>query len=468
MTSIVTDPASNPVDRLAAHVVEARFEHLDALALSKTRTFLLDTLGVAIAGSSGAKIEELLTTLRGWGAGAEARALLTGEKLPAQSAAILNAYQIHCLEFDCVHEGAVVHPMATILSALLAHCERRSQRGRPVSGKDFMLALALGVDVAAFIGMASKAAIRFFRPATCGGFGAVAALGKLEGLEAETLKSAFGAMYGQTSGTLQAHAEGSPLLGLQIGFNARGALSALDLTMSGFRGPKDVLTGRYGYFRLFEQDDFDTAERWRELGRVFQITRLSHKPFPSGRLTHGVIDAIRQLKARHGFASQDVASLVATVPPLTYQLVSRPDLPNPEANYAKLCLRFVAGLELAKGHVDVMDFRGRASLDDAEVHAFAAKVDVLLDTQNPDPNALDPQHVAVVLTSGARHDIHLPRTYGHPDVPLSDAENIAKFRRCLAMGRIPLGDAAADRLIALVDRLENEPDASALVTATMA
>jgi 2-methylcitrate dehydratase PrpD len=466
--TIVTDTTANPIDRLAHHVVNTRFEDLDAATLAKAKTFLLDTFGVGIAGTSGAKIDELLATVRSWGSGVEARVFLTGERLPAQGAAILNAYQIHCLEFDCVHEGAVVHPMATILSAVLAHCERRSGDGRPVGGRDLILALTLGVDVAAFIGMASKAAIRFFRPATCGGFGAVAALGKLEGFDIPTLKSAFGGMYGQTSGTLQAHAEGSPLLGLQIGFNARGALSAIDLAASGFRGPHDVLTGQYGYFRLFEQDSFDVVERWRDLGRVFQMTRLSHKPFPSGRLTHGVVDALRQLKARHAFSSDDVESIVATVPPLTFRLVGRPDLPTPEANYAKLCLRFVAGLELAHGRVDVLDFRGRQSLDDPRVHAFAAKVDVRLDEANPDPNALDPQHFVVRLKSGPTHEIHLQRTYGHPEAALSEAENLAKFRRCAVLGRRPLPERAIERLIDRVAALEKLTDVSDLVAATLA
>ncbi len=466
--SIVRDVTANPVDRLAEHVVSTRYEDLDAATLAKGKTFLLDTLGVAIAGTSGAKIDELLATVRSWGSGAEARVFLTGDRLPAQGAAILNAYQIHCLEFDCVHEGAVVHPMATILSAVLAHCERRSAAGKPVNGRDLMLALTLGVDVAAFIGMASKAPIRFFRPATCGGFGAVAALAKLEGMDVPTLKSAFGGMYGQTSGTLQAHVEGSPVLGLQIGFNARGAMSAVDLAGAGFRGPHDVLTGQYGYFRLFEQDQFDVAERWRDLGSVFQMTRLSHKPFPSGRLTHGVVDALRQLMARHGFAADDVASVMATVPPLTFRLVGRPDIPNPEANYAKLCLRFVAGLYLALGHVDVLDFRGRERLDDPHVHAFAAKVDVQLDTANSNPNALDPQHVAVQLKSGASHDIHLPHTYGHPDAALTDEENLAKFRRCAALGRRPLPAASVERLIEMVSAIERLEDAADLVGATLA
>jgi 2-methylcitrate dehydratase PrpD len=449
-------------DWLVAHVTGARHTDLDAAAREKARTFLLDTLGVAIAGSAGAHLEALRGVVAGWGGGAEATVWGSGERLPAGSAALLNAYQIHCLEYDCVHEGAVVHPMATLLAALLAHAERRSAAGRPVSGADLLLALAVGVDIAAVLGVAATGPIRWFRPATAGGMGAAAALARLEGLDDTGVKNALGAMYAQTSGTLQPHAEGSPMLGLQIGFNARGALAALDLARAGLRGPHDVLDGPYGYLPLLESGAFDLDRVRGWLGRQWQITRLAHKPFPSGRLTHGVIDALGRLMAREGFAPADIVRVEGRVPPLVYRLVGRPDIPHPEPNYAKLCLRFVAGAFLARGAVDVPAFRGRAVLDDPDVHAFAARVDLTQD-DNPDPNALDPQHFAVTLASGARHEILLARVWGHPDAPLTAAENEAKFRRCAGWGAWPLPAGRADAIVAAVSGIEAMPDAAAIV-----
>ena len=57
-------------------------------------------------------------------------------------------------------------------------------------------------------------------------FGAAAAIGRLAGFDAATLVNAFGAVLGQLSGTMQAHAEGSPMLGMQVGFGARNAIVA--------------------------------------------------------------------------------------------------------------------------------------------------------------------------------------------------------------------------------------------------
>ena len=449
---------ANPLERIAAHVTGTRYDDLPPTAVAKVRTFLLDTLGVGIAGSSGAQVADLIALARAWGGQEEATVWLTGQRMSAGSAAIVNAYQIHCLEFDCVHEGAVLHPMATILSAVLAWAERESARGRPVAGRDLVTALAVGVDVSTMLGIVTNAPIRFFRPATAGGFGAVAAIGHLARFTDRQVMDALGAQYAQCSGTLQPHAEGSPMLGMQVGFNARAAIMSADLAQAGFRGPHEIFTGPYNYFRLLEGEDCDLSAFLPSLGRDWQIEAMSHKPWPSGRLTHGVVDGLARLMRDKGFGPDDIAHVRAEVPPLVHRLVGRPDIPVPEANYAKLCLRFVAGCFLARGHVDVPDFRGTA-LTDPQVHAQAAKVDVVLDG-NPDPNALDPQTITVRLTSGIEHAITLPHVFGHPAAPLSDAQNEERFRRCATYGRIPLPNP--DRLVAAIAGIADMPDIASL------
>ncbi|MFN0116471.1 MAG: MmgE/PrpD family protein [Paracoccaceae bacterium] len=452
--------------RVADHVAGARFEDLPPEAVAKVKTFLLDTIGVGVAGSSGAGVGDLIRVAASWGTGDEATVWNSGERLSAQGAAIVNAYQIHCLEYDCVHEGAVLHPMATVLSAVLAWVEREAARGRKVGGRDLIAALSAGVDVSTMLGLATRAPIRFFRPATAGGFGAAAAIARLAGMDARGVLDTLGAQYAQASGTLQPHVEGSPMLGMQVGFNAAAAIRSADLAAAGFRGPHDFLTGRYGYLPLLE-GNYDLEPVLATLGKTRQILAMSHKPWPSGRLTHGAIDGLGQLMARHGFTGGDVAGVSVKLPPLNFRLVGRPDIPDPPVNYAKLCLRFVAGALLARGRVDIGEFR-EAALTDPEIHRIAALVDVIEDKENADPNAFDPQTVTVRLHSGARHDITLARVYGHPDVPLSDAENEDKFRRCLSFARQPLSPARARAIADAVAGIEASEDVANLAALTVA
>lgn len=447
---------SAPQDLLAAHVAGTRSVPPEVAA--KVKTFLLDTLGVGIAGSSGAGVEELVALARSWGPGDEATVWLGGERLSAGSAAIVNAYQIHCLEFDCVHEGAVLHPMATVLSAVLAWAERESSRGSPVGGRDLLAALAVGIDVACLLGLAANGPIRFFRPATAGGFGACAAICNLARMGEGQVKDAFGAQYAQTSGTLQPHVEGSPMLGMQVAFNARAAIQATDLARAGVRGPHDVFTGPYGYLTLWEGDDHDLPALLPGLGRDWQVLAMSHKPFPSGRLTHGTVTGLMRLRAEHGFGAEDVERVLAEVPPLPFRLTGRPDLPDPAPNYAKLCTRFVAATYLLRDRVDVPDFLGEA-LRDPAVHALAARVEVR-QSDEPDPNAFDPQRVTVTLRDGRVLATEVARAFGHFEDPLTDEQNEEKFRRCLGQARRPVPGAEA--LIAAVAGLEALDDVALL------
>lgn len=454
-------------DRFASHIVGAKYEDIGPDDLAKAKTFLLDTFGVGIAGSCGAGIDALIATVSSWGKGEEATVWVSGERLTAQAAAIVNAYQIHCLEYDCVHEGAVVHPMATLMGALMAYSERRSAQGNPVNGRDFLTAMAVGVDVATLIGEAATGPLRFFRPATAGGFGATAAVAKLAGLDQKGVKDALGGMYAQTSGTLAPHAEGSPMVGLQIGFNARGALAAVDLAAAGFGGAHDIIDGQYGYLVLFEDGKFDLDAIWPKLGTQWQIGQLAHKPFPSGRLTHGVVDALMRVTRELEIGPDDIAKITGHVPPLVMRLVGRPDIPDPEPNYAKLCLRYVAGAWMARGQVDVPEFQDRKVLSDPRIHEYAARVELHLDG-NPDENALDPQRFVFDLTDGRSHEIVLEKVYGHPQSPLSDEDNIAKFRRCTGYGRAPIAEDQADRLITTIDDIEDLDDVAVLARMTVA
>ena len=453
---------SNPLPWLAKRVVAQRYDDLPPNAVEKAKTFLLDTFGVGVAGCYGYRLDGIIDVAGSWGCGEEARVWVSGELMPAPAAAFVNAYQIHSLEFDCVNEDAVLHPFATILSSVMAYCERRSRQGRPVNGRDFLTAITMGVDVSIFLGKSATGPIRFFRPATAGGFGATAAIGKLEGFDAETIIRAIGNQYAQSSGTLQPHVEGSPLLGMQVGFNSRAAIGSCDFARAGILGPSDVLTGQYGYFRLLENGEFDVAHGMRELEAHFQIERMSHKPYPSGRLTHGAVDGLQRLMTAHGFAPDEITAMHFDVPQLVSRLVGRPDVADPAPNYAKLCIAFVAGTYLVHGDVDVEHFIGAEMLQDPRTHAFAAMVTVSTN-DTASHSAMTPQTITVTLKSGATHSVVVEAIYGHADNPLTREENLDKFWRCWRRAE-GMEEAAGEALIAMVDSLEDLDDVARIAT----
>jgi 2-methylcitrate dehydratase PrpD len=440
----------------AEHAVGTRREDLAPAAVAAARTFILDSFGVAVAGSAAPYAKELLDAARRWGSGSEARVFAHGTALPAPAAALCNGWQIHNSEYDCVHEAAVVHPMAVLLSAAMAHAER----ARGVCGRDLLCAIALGVDVGVGIGLGSRAPLRFFRPATAGAFAATAAIGRLMGFDAATLTRAFGITYGQLCGTMQAHAEGSPLLAMQIGFNARNAVVACDMAAGGLCGPRNVLEGPFGFYELFE-GAHDLAPVLRDLGKVWRIAEVAHKPFPCGRATHGVIDGVLALMRQHGFVADAVERIECRVPPLTHRLVGRAASAGMAVSYARLCAPYVLACAVLTGGVGLDDFQPAALADPARL-ALARRI-ALSPDGNPDPNALAPVTVAVGLHGGTTHELVIGEVYGSPARPMGREAHLAKFRTNWISGAEPLPEAAGERLIELVDDLESVQDVAELV-----
>lgn len=442
-------------ERFAAHIAGVRFKALPASAIEAARIWVLDTLGVGIAGSSAAGMDAIRAASKAWGSGDEATIWGTTRRAPAPAAAFVNGTQVHNQEFDCLHEGTVVHAMATLLPAILAVAEREGG----VSGRDLIAAVVAGIDVAANLGLASTAGFRFFRPATAGGFGAVAGLSVILGLDGSRIADAFGLQYGQTSGTMQPHTEGNAVLPMQIGFNAQSAVRSMDLAAAGISGPRDIFEGRYGYFPLFE-GSWDLRRIWGGLGLDWRVREMSHKPWPAGRATHGGIEGILALREQHGFSAGDVRHIRVIVPPLTHRLVGRPDVPAPNAFYARLCMAFIGATALSHGDVGIEHCRGNA-LTDPATHELARLIVTEMD-DNPDPNALAPQRVEVVLRTGETLRWACDVMLANPARPLTREQHVRKFARCLEFARDPLPPSAGAALIDVVDRLEQVEDVRTL------
>ena len=410
------------VDKIVAHLVRIASGEVPEVVRAAAKIFIADTLGVGIAGAAAPWRREVLDMAAASGGVAEATVWGTGEKLTLAAAAMVNAYQVHSQEFDCVHEGAVVHPLAAILPSLLGWAEREGG----ISGDGLLRAVIAAVDVAVTLGLCSRAPMRFFRPANCGGFGAVAGLALLAGLDEMQTRNALGTYYGQCAGTMQAHVEATPQLAMQMGFAARSALTAIELARRGMPGPRAPISGQFGYFALF--DGKTDPAPFDELGRSWRICELSHKPFPSGRATHGGIDSLQRLTVEHGISAEQVKTGRFLVPPLTFRLVGRPPLDGMTVAYARLCLPYVGALCLGHGTVGLGDFTPGA-LDDPETLALARRLSVIAD-DNPNPNALHPVRVELDLADGSTIARDITEILGSPARPLSPEAARAKFDAC--------------------------------------
>ncbi|HEX2724837.1 MAG TPA: MmgE/PrpD family protein, partial [Beijerinckiaceae bacterium] len=112
------------------------------------RSFLNWT-GCAVGGSIHPTIDNALAAIRPFAGPGQASVLGRGDKLDLLHAALVNGISSHVFDFDDTHLKTIIHPAGPIASALLPLAETRQ-----MSGRDFLHAFILGVEVECRIGNA--------------------------------------------------------------------------------------------------------------------------------------------------------------------------------------------------------------------------------------------------------------------------------------------------------------------------
>ncbi len=445
---------TDPIAMFSRHIATTSFSDFPKQTVATSQNFILDTIGVGILGSSGPWVKELINAMGYPKVKGVARVIGSDALLSPSAAALCNAYQMHNSEFDCFHEGAVVHPVTCVLSASLAEIDRLYfEKNSIVSGKELIKAVVLGIDIACALGAACKEGLRFFRPGTCGAFGATAAIGSLRSFNQAKLNNAFSIVFSQLCGTMQAHSEGSPLLGMQMGFNARNAITACDLASQGIEGPKNILEGPFGYFSMYE-GDYDLSMVSPKLGKSWCVDEISHKPFPSGRASHGIIDACLKIRQHADFNIPNIKSIQASIPPLVKHLVGRPIKSNMEINYARLCAQFLAARALITGNLTIDDFSIK-NLNDQKTLALAKKTFIQVDN-NPDPNTLTPLILEIEYNNGHIIKETVINVLGHPSNPLPRNLWIEKFQKNWQTSEVEMDHEICKNMIKSLENLKNE------------
>jgi 2-methylcitrate dehydratase PrpD len=189
---------------------------------------------------------------------------------------------------------------------------------------------------------------------------------------------------------------------------------------------------------------------------VFQIERMSHKPYPTGRATHSGIGAVLQLMREHGLHAQDIASVCVHASALIVRLVGRPAHAGMDSASARLCMGYAVATAALQGHVGLDDFDA-AMLSDPRRLELASRVQVL-DDGNPDPNAMTPQRVELRLCNGRVLSLDMPDLPGSPALPLNEAEQDAKFHACCAHALPPVPSARAEKLRQALRQLQDQTD----------
>jgi 2-methylcitrate dehydratase PrpD len=445
------------LSKIIDHVTNIRFDDLPAEVVDTTKRFVMDSVGVAIAGAKAPGCPEVVDLLKGWGGKPESTIMSYGGKVPAPMAALANSMMMHALDFDDTLDESALHANVSVLPAALAMAEAAGR----VSGKDFITATVLGTDMVCRLGLSTKRPLSWIRTATCGSFGAAVAAGRLMGLNRAGMGRALGIVYSQTSGNAQCLVDGGLVKRMQPAFSAKAGVLSAFLAEKGITGAKDPFEGEYGFFNLYEQGDYDREKLLNGFGERFEGMRLSIKPYPSCRMTHASIDGALAALKEHRFNPHDVKEVVVHVSQMAENMVGKPFQirENPQVD-AQFSIPYTVATAFVKGDVRLEDFE-ESSIRDAKVLGVAKVVRVVADPALP---ARDMSTARLSIRCLDKvYETRVENMKGSPANPMNVKECIDKFRKCVAYGGNKGIQERADSIVEQLITLESLKDMAGLM-----
>lgn len=440
---------------LARFVCAADAASLPSVARMHGRRAFLNWIGCAFGGSRHAAVDVLLNSLADMGAPETNTVIGRMRKTDMQYAALINGLTSSIYAFDDTHVRTVTHPTGPVAGALLAYAEQNH-----VSGRHFLAALVLGVDIECRLSNAlsdppGECSVGWYLTGVTGAAGAAAAVGRLMGLGEADMTHAIGLGAMQGAGFRQAH--GTMCLGFVPGHAARAGLLAAFMARRGFTCTAEVLEGRNGFFDVFARRP-NAEALTRGLGEHFEIEDNLCKPYPAGIFIHAAIDACLDVRAASAAIPDSIRSVALRVHPLGVGLTGRSAPRN--AYEALVSIYHWVAVALLTGRAGLDEVTDEMVRDPA-VLAIRQKIDV-----RPDETlARDEAHITVVLRDGNALSAHVPHALGSALRPLDDDEVRAKF---LALAEPFIPSASAERIALLCAELESVEDMRTVIAALKA
>ena len=408
-------PAEHVTQTLASYIVGVQHDDLPAPVRGEAAKTLLNWMGCAVGASRHEAVEIAVRALAPFSAPAQATVLGRDERVNIFDAALFNGISSHVFDFDDTHLKTVIHPAGPVCSALLAYAEYK-----PCTGREFVTAMAVGVDVECRIGNAvypDHYDVGWHITGTAGVFGAAAAVGKLMGLDVQRMVWALGLAATQPVGLREMF--GTMTKSFHPGRAAQSGLLAALLAEGGYTSSEGAIEAKRGWANVLSTHQ-NYEEITGELGTRSELMLNSYKPFACGIVIHPAIDACVQLRNAHGLKAEDIVAVELKVHPLVLELTGKR---TPKTGLdGKFSVFHSAAVALIDGRA------GEAQYSDARVRDPA--VVKLRDsvTAEIDPSmAPDAVDAVVILRDGSRLHTHVDHAIGSVAKPMTTDDLIAKF-----------------------------------------
>ncbi|MEY3630287.1 MAG: hypothetical protein RLY91_2053, partial [Pseudomonadota bacterium] len=323
---IGTAPAEGQAisERIASFATNLQTEDIPQAVRERAKLLMLDSFGIALASHGYDFSKRAMAAVSELDSGGDSVVLGSDKRLDLRNSILMNGILIHGLDYDDTHAQGVIHATTSTLPTALAVAAKHGK-----SGTDMLTAFVLGVEVATRLGSVAKGGfhqIGFHPTGLIGTFGCTMVTGWLLGLNAAQYVDAQGIALSVASGSLEFLNDGAWNKRMHPGWAGYGGVTAATLGRHGYTGTRLAYEGRFGLYasHLAGRDDYDLDMATKDLGKVWELERVSVKPLPACHFTHAGVDAAARIYAQ-GVRADQIKRVEVLVPAEVVKTVCEPE-----------------------------------------------------------------------------------------------------------------------------------------------
>jgi 2-methylcitrate dehydratase len=454
----LADEKGSLADTLARYAAGLRYEDLPEDVVRLAKRTILDTIGCAFGGCDAGPSKIAGKLASEVTAKQPATVLISGVKTSADLATFANGVMIRYLDFNdafvSLTHGAG-HPSDTI-AALLGVGEARS-------GADLITATTLAYEVFCKIADVFDYLGNGIDHSTITGMAATVGAGRLMGLTVDQMVQAIGITVGGNTATRQGRSDALSNWKAYAAADAcRKAVFSAELAGNGMTGPGSVFEGTYGFFKVMGKKLVSPVQ----LGEPYGIRRAFTKRFPLGQFSQTVAQAAVEARS-FAKSPDDIEAVNISVSHSAIKIMAdSPEKWRPQTHEtADHSIPYSAAVVLMYGNITGEHYED-PYLHDKTLLDLVGRVKV---TPSEEADRMEQElnlcELEVILKSGARKSFRVEYHRGHFKNPMTDAEMEEKFR---SMAQKHLAAERVDNLLRILWSIENEPQVSKLIAATIA
>jgi 2-methylcitrate dehydratase PrpD len=319
------------IEELSSFVSDIDLDDVDPSVVERAKYLILDSIGCALAAHSIDKGKMAAAAGRGVGGRGESSIIGGNDTVGCLGAVLANGELIGALDYDALLLPGGHVPGYVIPTPLaLAEC-------RKSSGRDFLLSVIIGFELAARISGALR--FSYYLPdgtfkwadrqgyAPCN-FGAAAAGGKILGLTPGQMANALG-VAGHLA-QVPTHTRFSNSANRYMtkygapGWQSTGAVTAAIWAEMGFVGDTTLLDDpEQGFWKFVGFDGWQPEGVLEGIGEKWLLSKVTFKPYPCCRMLHGALDCLVALRDENQLQPDEITKIVAYCHPTVEEPVFR-------------------------------------------------------------------------------------------------------------------------------------------------